>query len=249
MSTNQSIKNPNVSTLGAVKTYKILVVDDEVDIVDFIDDYLAGEGYEVIKAYDGIEALDKLRQDLPDLVVLDIMLPGLDGFEVCKQVRTESAVPILMLTAKDTDVDKIVGLEIGADDYMPKPFNPRELVARVKALLRRTYRQDYQARSQPVTLKHKDLYINAQRRVATIGNERLELTTKEFDLLLFLMQNPGHVYSRDQLLDYVWGQDSFVGARTVDVHIRRLREQIETDANQLQYIQTVWGIGYKFTDE
>ena len=232
-----------------MKIYKILVVDDEADIVDFIGDYLTGEGYEVIKAYDGVQAVGKMQKDLADLIVLDIMLPRLDGFEVCKQIRAESAVPILMLTAKDTDVDKIIGLEIGADDYMPKPFNPRELVARVKALLRRAYRQDYQPRSQTVTLKHKDLYINAERRGATIGNERLELTTKEFDLLLFLMQNPGHVYSRDQLLDYVWGQDSFVGARTVDVHIRRLREQIETDASQPQYIITVWGIGYKFTDE
>jgi DNA-binding response OmpR family regulator len=232
-----------------MKTYKILVVDDEVDIVDFIDDYLTGEGYEVIKAYDGVEALDKIRQNLPDLVVLDVMLPGLDGFEVCKQMRSESTVPILMVTAKDTDVDKIVGLEIGADDYMPKPFNPRELVARVKAILRRTYRQDYQSHSQTVTLKHKDLSIDAERRMATIGHRQLELTMKEFDLLLFLMRNPGHVYSRDHLLDYVWGQDSFVGARTVDVHIRRLREQIETDASQPQYIKTVWGVGYKFTDE
>jgi DNA-binding response OmpR family regulator len=232
-----------------MKTYKILVVDDEIDIVDFIDDYLTGEGYEVIKAYDGVEALDKMRQEFPDLVVLDIMLPGLDGFEVCKQMRTESTVPILMVTAKDTDVDKIVGLEIGADDYMPKPFNPRELVARVKAILRRTYRQDYQSHSQTVTLKHKDLSIDAERRMATIGHRQLELTMKEFDLLLFLMRNPGHVYSRDHLLDYVWGQDSFVGARTVDVHIRRLREQIETDASQPQYIKTVWGVGYKFTDE
>ena len=232
-----------------MKTYKILVVDDEVDIVDFIDDYLTGEGYEVIKAYDGVEALDKMRQDLPDLVVLDVMLPGLDGFEVCKQMRTESTVPILMVTAKDADVDKIVGLEIGADDYMPKPFNPRELVARIKAILRRTYRQDYQPHSQTVTLKHKDLSIDAERRMATIGHRQLELTMKEFDLLLFLMRNPGHVYSRDHLLDYVWGQDSFVGARTVDVHIRRLREQIETDASQPQYIKTVWGVGYKFTDE
>jgi DNA-binding response OmpR family regulator len=232
-----------------MKTYKILVVDDEIDIVDFIDDYLTGEGYEVIKAYDGVEALDKMRQEFPDLVVLDIMLPGLDGFEVCKQMRSESTVPILMVTAKDTDVDKIVGLEIGADDYMPKPFNPRELVARVKAILRRTYRQDYQSHSQTVTLKHKDLSIDAERRMATIGHRQLELTMKEFDLLLFLMRNPGYVYSRDHLLDCVWGQDSFVGARTVDVHIRRLREQIETDASQPQYIKTVWGVGYKFTDE
>ena len=232
-----------------MKTYKILVVDDEVDIVDFIDDYLTGEGYEVIKAYNGVEALDKMRRDPPDLVVLDIMLPGLDGFEVCKQMRTESTVPILMVTAKDTDVDKIIGLEIGADDYMPKPFNPRELVARVKAILRRTYRQDYQSHSQTITLKHKDLSIDAERRTATIGQKQLELTMKEFDLLLFLMRNPGHVYSRDHLLDNVWGQDSFVGARTVDVHIRRLREHIEADASQPQYIKTVWGVGYKFTDE
>ena len=232
-----------------MKTYKILVVDDEVDIVDFIDDYLTGEGYEVIKAYDGVEALDKMRQTLPDLVVLDIMLPGLDGFEVCKQIRTESTVPILMVTAKDSDVDKIVGLEIGADDYIPKPFNPRELVARVKAILRRTYRQDYQPHSQTVTIKYKDLSIDTERRRATIGNRMLKLTMKEFDLLLFLVRNPGHVYSRDHLLDFVWGQDSFVGARTVDVHIRRLREQIETDASQPQYIKTVWGVGYKFTDE
>jgi DNA-binding response OmpR family regulator len=232
-----------------MKTYKILVVDDEVDIVDFIGDYLTGEGYEVIKAYDGVEALNKMRQNLPDLVVLDIMLPGLDGFEVCKQIRADSTIPILMVTAKDTDVDKIVGLEIGADDYIPKPFNPRELVARVKAILRRTYRQDYQPHSQTVILEYKDLSIDTQRRRVTIENRLLELTVKEFDLLLFLMQNPGHVYSRDHLLDSVWGQDSFVGARTVDVHIRRLREQIETDASQPQYIKTVWGVGYKFTDE
>ncbi len=232
-----------------MKTYKILVVDDEVDIVDFISDYLTGEGYEVVKAYDGVEALDKMRQDYPDLVVLDIMLPGLDGFEVCRQMRAESAVPILMVTAKGSDVDKIVGLEIGADDYIPKPFNPRELMARVKAILRRTYRQDYQPHSQMTALKYKDLSIDTERRRVTIGNKLLELTMKEFDLLLFLMRNPGHVYSRDHLLDYVWGRDSFVGARTVDVHIRRLREQIETDGSHPQYIKTVWGVGYKFTDE
>ena len=232
-----------------MKTYKILVVDDEVDIVDFIGSYLMGEGYEVVEAYDGVDALDKMRQDRPDLVILDIMLPKLDGLEVCKQMRSESTIPILMVTAKGSDVDKIVGLEIGADDYIPKPFNPRELVARVKAILRRTYREDYQPDSQTAVLKHKDLSIDTERRRITIGDRLLELTMKEFDLLLFLMQNLGHVYSRDQLLDHVWGQDSFVGARTVDVHIRRLREQIETDASRPQYIQTVWGVGYKFTDE
>ena len=232
-----------------VKNHKILVVDDEIDIADFIGDYLTGEGYEVIKAYDGINALDKIRQDLPDLVILDVMLPGMDGFEVCKQIRTESAIPVLMVTAKDRDVDKIVGLEIGADDYIPKPFNPRELIARIKAILRRTYRQDYQSRSRSAILKYRDLSVDTERRRATIGDQLLELTMKEFDLLLFLMRHPGHVYSRDHLLDSVWGKDSFVGARTVDVHIRRLREQIEADASQPQYIKTVWGVGYKFTDE
>jgi DNA-binding response OmpR family regulator len=177
------------------------------------------------------------------------MMPGLDGFEVCKQIRAESTVPIVMVTAKGSDVDKIVGLEIGADDYISKPFNPRELVARIKAILRRTYRQDYQPQSQTTQLKYRDLFIDIARRKATIRDQTLDLTMKEFDLLLFLARNPGRVYSRDNLLDYVWGQDSFVGARTVDVHIRRLREQIEQDASQPEYIKTVWGVGYKFTDE
>ena len=232
-----------------MKSIKILVVDDEIDIVDLICEYLADEGYDVIKAYDGIEALDQVRQAHPDLVVLDIMLPEMDGFEVCKQIRAESAIPILMLTAKDRDVDKIVGLEIGADDYIPKPFNPRELIARVKAILRRSYRQDYQPHNQSATLKYRDLSIDTERRKATIGNRMLELTMKEFDLLAFLMRSPGRVHSRDHLLDCVWGEDSFVGARTVDVHVRRLREQIETDASHPQYIKTVWGVGYKFSDE
>ena len=231
------------------RPYKILIVDDERDIVDFISDYLVGEGYSIIKAYDGAEALEKLRLEHPDLVLLDIMMPRLDGFEVCKQIRTESPVPVLMVTAKGSDVDKIVGLEIGADDYISKPFNPRELIARVKAILRRTYRQDYQPQSQTATLEYKELSIDVARRKVTIQNKELELTMKEFDLLLFLMKNPGRVYSRDSLLDYVWGQDCFVGARTVDVHIRRLREQIEEDASQPEYIKTVWGVGYKFTDD
>lgn len=231
------------------RAYKVLIVDDEADIVDFIGDYLTEEGYSVVKASDGTEALDKVHREAPDLILLDIMMPGLDGFEVCKQIRAESTVPIVMVTAKGSDVDKIVGLEIGADDYISKPFNPRELVARIKAILRRTYRQDYQPQSQTTQLKYRDLFIDIARRKATIRDQTLDLTMKEFDLLLFLARNPGRVYSRDNLLDYVWGQDSFVGARTVDVHIRRLREQIEQDASQPEYIKTVWGVGYKFTDE
>ena len=231
------------------RAYKILIVDDERDIVDFISDYLTDEGYSVVKAYDGAEALEKLHLEHPDLILLDIMMPRWDGFEVCKQIRTESSVPILMVTAKGSDVDKIVGLEIGADDYISKPFNPRELIARVKAILRRAYRQDYQPQSQTTTQEYKDLVVDVVRRKVTIRNKELNLTMKEFDLLLFLMQNPGRVYSRDNLLDYVWGQDYFVGSRTVDVHIRRLREQIEADASQPEYIKTVWGVGYKFAED
>ena len=229
--------------------YKILVVDDERDIVDFISAYLIAEGYSVIKAYDGIEALEKLHLERPELVLLDIMMPGLDGFEVCKQIRAESSVPILMVSAKGEDVDKIVGLEMGADDYISKPFNPRELMTRIKAVLRRTYHQDYQPQSQADKMDYKDLAVDLARRRVSIRNRALKLTMKEFDLLAFLMRHPGQVYSRESLLDYVWGQDSFVGARTVDVHIRRLREQIEEDPSQPVYIKTVWGIGYKFTDE
>jgi DNA-binding response OmpR family regulator len=231
------------------RVFKVLIVDDEPDIVDMIGDYLTGEGYHVIKAYDGVEALEKIRRESPDVALLDIMMPGLDGFEVCRRIRAESSVPVLMVTAKSGDIDKIVGLEIGADDYIAKPFNPRELIARVKAVLRRTYHRDYQPQEQTETLKYKDLCIDVARRRVAIRGKVLELTMKEFDLLLFLMRNPGRVYSRDNLLDYVWGRDSFVGARTVDVHIRRLREQIEGDASQPEYIKTVWGVGYKFSDE
>ena len=188
------------------RAYKVLIVDDEANIVDFIGDYLTEEGYSVVKASDGIEALDKVHRDAPDLILLDIMMPGLDGFEVCKQIRAESTVPIVMVTAKGNDVDKIVGLEIGADDYISKPFNPRELVAQIEAILRRTYRQDYQPQSQTTQLKYRDLFIDIARRKATIRDQTLDLTMKEFDLLLFLARNPGRVYPRDNLLDYVWGK-------------------------------------------
>jgi len=230
--------------------YKILVVDDEEDIVEIIKLYLEDEGYEVIAAYDGFEALEKTSYESPHLIILDIMMPKLDGFEVCRRIRTEAPIPILILTAKKTeDVDKIIGLELGADDYMIKPFNPKELTARVKALLRRTYREDYQVRSPTETIKFKDLTIDVQRRQVHIRGKSPELTVKEFDLLFFLASHPGRVYSRNQLLNEVWGRDYIVGPRTVDVHIRRLREHIEPNPSEPEYIHTVWGIGYKFAEE
>jgi len=231
-------------------TYKILIADDEEDIVDIIKIYLESEGYEVITASDGLETLEKAEYESPHLIILDIMMPKLDGFEVCRRIRAEMSIPILILTARKTeDVDKVIGLELGADDYMIKPFDSRELVARVKALLRRTYREDYQVRSPTETIKFKGLTIDIQRRQIHIRGKSLQLTVKEFDLIFFLASHPGRVYSRNQLLDEVWGRDCIVGPRTVDVHVRRLREQIELNAAEPEYIQTVWGIGYKFAEE
>lgn len=232
------------------KNYKILVVDDEEDVVEFLRPYLRDEGYEVVEAYDGQEALMVNLSESPDLIILDIMMPGLDGFEICKKIRANSLVPIIMLTAKGEDVDKVVGLEVGADDYIVKPFNPRELIARVKAVLRRVYREDYRTEfNEDDVIIHGDLIIDAKRREVIAAGEKLELPLKEFELLWFLAQNPGRVYSREQLLDFIWGDDRFVGIRTVDVHIRRLRESIEPDPSNPTYLRTVWGIGYKFSDE
>ncbi len=232
------------------ENYKILVVDDEEDIVEFIKIYLEEEGYEVVTAYDGEEALEMVRMESPHLIILDIMLPKVDGFEICRQIRTEKTVPIIILSARKTDaVDKIVGLELGADDYMIKPFETKELVARVKALLRRAYREEYRLKSPSGNITFKELTIDVQRRQVFIRGESPKLTAKEFDLLLFLASRPGRVYSRNQLLDEVWGHEYIVGPRTVDVHIRRLREQIEKDEIKPEYIQTVWSVGYKFAED
>jgi len=232
------------------KKYKIMVVDDEEDVVEFLRPYLRDEGFDVLSAYDGEQALVVNRLKSPDLIILDIMMPGLDGFEICKKIRATSNVPIIMLTARGEDVDKIVGLEVGADDYIVKPCNPREVIARIKAVLRRAYREDFETEfDENDVIIHGDLIINARRREVVVEGETIELPLKEFELLWFLAQNPGRVYSREQLLDYVWGRDYFVGIRTVDVHVRRLREHIETDASSPQYLKTVWGVGYKFADE
>jgi len=216
----------------------ILVVDDEANIIELARMYLQNEGYVVESARDGREALTKIKSLQPALVVLDLMLPELDGWEVCRKVRVDSDVPIIMLTARSDDVDKIVGLELGADDYLTKPFNPRELVARVKAVLRR-YEKSV-ASTKPVHLGQ--MTIDPQRREVTVGGQQADLRSKEFDLLWALAEHRGIVLSRDQLLDLVWGYDYYGETRTVDVHIAHLRDKLEgSDV----VIETVWGVGYK----
>jgi len=217
----------------------ILVVDDEQNIVELATMYLEQEGYRVISARDGQAALDRARVDHPALMVLDLMLPKIDGWQVCRKVRAESDLPILMLTARDDDVDKIVGLELGADDYMTKPFNPRELVARVKAILRRTEPR----RPEPSgALQIADVKIDPARRSVHIGDRDIDLRTKEFDLLVVLAEHEGIVLSREKLLDLVWGFDFYGQTRTVDVHVAHLRNKL--DGAQVT-IETVWGVGYK----
>ena len=238
--------------------YRILIADDDEDIVDFVSTYLVDESYETVGAYDGEETLQRFfeaeRSSSPayriHLVLLDIAMPSVDGFEICRRIRKESSVPIIMLTARAEDVDKIVGLELGADDYVCKPFNPRELLARVRAVLRRSYPQDEGGDDPDAdVLERAHISLDASRREVRSAGVLVELTAKEFDLLQFLMRNPGRVFSRPQLIDRVWGADYYVGSRTVDVHVRRLREQVEPQPSDPQYIKTVWGVGYKFADE
>jgi len=215
----------------------ILVVDDEKHIVELAKLYLENEGYTVEGAYDGQEALEKARSLRPALIVLDLMLPEVDGFEVCRRIRKKGDTPILMLTARSDDVDKIVGLELGADDYLTKPFNPRELVARVKAILRR-----YEASKLTKRVEIGDLVVDLDRREATVKGKPMRLRTKEFDLLAAFAQNPGIVLSRERLLDIVWGYDYYGETRTVDVHVAHLREKLTGCSVS---IETVWGVGYK----
>lgn len=219
---------------------RILVVDDEANIVDLVTLYLERDGFRVESASDGETALEMIRDDEPALVVLDIMLPEVDGFEVCRQTRASSEVPIIMLTARDDDIDKIVGLEIGADDYLTKPFNPRELVARVKAILRRMDRSE-QRDDKPVLIG--DVSIDPARREVCVAEDEVSLRTKEFDLLLTFAEHPGIVLTREQLLNLVWGFDYYGQTRTVDVHIAHLRKKL-ANSEQVQ-IETVTGVGYK----
>lgn len=220
----------------------ILVVDDERHIVQLVRLYLQNEGYTVEVAYSGEEALEKARKARPALVVLDLMMPGVDGWEVCRQLRRESDIPIIILTARGDDVDKIVGLELGADDYVAKPFNPRELVARVKAVLRR-YRPGAVEAS---LIEVGDLRIDAARREVSVADRSVSLRAREFDLLLAFARNPEIVMPRDRLLSEVWGYDYLGDSRTIDVHVTWLREKL---AGSTARIKTVWGVGYKLVVE
>ncbi len=226
---------------------RVLIVDDEKDIVDLVAYNLEKEGFRVLKAYDGEKALELARTSKPHLILLDLMLPGIQGLEVCKILRnkTETAsLPIIMLTAKGDEVDKILGLEIGADDYVTKPFSIKELMARIRALLRRLE----PARGKAEIFEYRGLRVDFESHKVAVGGKSVNLSPTEFRLLKFLSQNPGRVYSREQLLDHVWGDEAFVEPRTVDVHIRRLRAQIENDEKNPHYIVTVRGVGYKFMD-
>ena len=224
-------------------TETILLVDDEQHIIDLAKMYLEQEGWKTTSATDGVTALQRILDEKPSLVVLDLMLPGLDGWEVCRRVRAQSDIPIIMLTARSDDIDKIVGLELGADDYMTKPFNPRELVARVKAILRRSDKKPAPVvESADTPIVRDNLSIYPQRRVVMVEGREIDLRMKEFDLLLALAENIGIVFSREKLLDVVWGFDFAGETRTVDVHVAHLRHKLEGMHPQ---IETVWGVGYK----
>ncbi len=221
---------------------KILVVDDERNIVELIRLYMEKEGFETICAYTGDEALWKFREEKPDLILLDLMLPGTDGWQVCREIRKTSAVPIIMLTAKSETFDKVLGLELGADDYITKPFEAKELLARVKAVLRRSGTKEEGKNGE---VAFKNLSINIDNYELHIKNEQVDAPPKEIELLYFLASNPNRVYTREQLLEEVWGFDYFGDSRTVDVHIKRLREKLEGAEDGWQ-LKTVWGVGYKF---
>jgi DNA-binding response OmpR family regulator len=224
----------------------ILIVDDEPTIVEVVGLYLQREGYKVLTAGDGAAALDMVEQQRPDLVVLDLMLPGLGGLEVTRRLRAGGALPIIMLTARTEEADRVVGLELGADDYVTKPFSARELVARVKAVLRRTHPELPAApAAEPSALSIGGLRLDTSTRLVTLDGQSISLTVREFDLLQFLMRHPGQVFTREQLLDNVWGYTFASDMSTVTVHIRRLREKIEPDPANPVFLQTIWGVGYK----
>jgi DNA-binding response OmpR family regulator len=223
-------------------TKKVLVVDDERKIVDIVKAYLERDGFSVITAYNGRSALEEVRRNSPDIIILDLMLPEISGWDVCRSLRKESDVPVIMLTARDEATEKIVGLEIGADDYVTKPFDPKELVARVKAVLRRS--ENKVLHDKVVRVANLEINIEKRRVVAKSG-DIIELTPFEFDLLKIMAEHPGRVYSRMQLLDKVQGEAYEAYERTVDTHIKNLRRKIEPDPEKPSYIITVYGVGYK----
>jgi DNA-binding response OmpR family regulator len=220
----------------------VLVVDDEPIVRDVIVRYLRRDGFETLETGDGDEARRLLERNNPSLVVLDVMLPGTDGLELCRWIRTRSDLPVIMLTARGDEADRIVGLELGADDYVTKPFSPRELVARVRAVLRR---MDAAVDGSRGSVAFGDVVVDASTREVTKAGRPLVLTAKEFDLLHFLASHPRRVFSRDQLMERIWGYSAALDTGTVTVHIRRLREKVEDDPSQPAHLQTVWGVGYR----
>ena len=222
---------------------RILVIDDEESIVEFIEINLIRSGFEVIKAYRGEDGLKQIATGSPDLVVLDLMMPDMDGFEVCKKARKISDVPIIMLTARDDDYDKIIGLEFGADDYMTKPFNPWELIARIQAILRRT-KKKAENREDSSKVKFGNMIIDSLGRKVWKNGELIELTPREYDLLMLFSSSPGKSFSRDEVRKKIWGHE-FIEERSIDVHVRRLRDKIEDSPETPSLILTIWGVGYK----
>ncbi|MFT3984359.1 MAG: response regulator transcription factor [Lachnospiraceae bacterium] len=224
---------------------KVLIVDDDREIVDLIDLYLAGENYEILKAYDGKECAELLRNHAISLLVLDIMMPHIDGLTICKDLRERSNIPVIMVTAKTNPLDKVQGLTIGADDYITKPFHPLELVARIKAQMRRFTQLNPHNQSQWQTIVIQDLSINTLEHTVTKGETLCQLTPKEFDILLLLVQNRGQVFSSEAIFESVWKEAGYEQDNTIMVHIRKLREKLGDDARKPKYIHTVWGVGYK----
>jgi len=224
---------------------RILVVDDDVKTVELVKSYLNRDGYKVITAYDGIDALRLARESHPDLIVLDLMLPGINGLQVCRTLRAESDVPIIMLTAMTTEKDRLTGLDLGADDYVTKPFSPRELAARVRAVLRRLPEEALQRG--PAEIQYSELTVNFAKHEATLAGRPLNLTPIEFKLLSVLIKEPERVFSRAQLIEKAIGYDFEGFDRTIDVHILNLRRRLEPDSNHPKYVKTVYGVGYKFS--
>lgn len=227
---------------------KILIVDDEKEIRDLIEIYLKSEGYETLKAADGEEALNILNKEEPDLIILDIMMPKMNGIDACLKIREERQMPIIMLSAKSEDVDKILGLNMGADDYLTKPFNPLELVARVKSQLRRFYKLNPKATKKEEdgnTINIEDMIINLDTHEIFIGDKEIKLTPTEFDILVLLAKNKGKVFSIANIYESVWNQEFLESDNTVMVHIRKIREKIEINPKNPKYLKVVWGVGYK----
>ncbi len=226
-----------------MSTGKIMVVDDDTNICELLRLYLEKEGYTVALAYDGQEAVDKFPAENPDLMILDVMMPKLDGWQVCREIRKTSNCPIIMLTAKGETFDKVLGLELGADDYVVKPFDTKEIVARVKAVLRRS--TSAQDKNDIKEVRYDKLVVNMTRYELRVDGKQVDTPPKELELLYHLASNPNRVYTRDQLLDEVWGFEYYGDSRTVDVHVKRLREKLEGVSDQWS-LKTVWGVGYKF---